>query len=121
MSAGGHFIWPPPGSSYWPLTMVNLQKAANADAIAARQLGPAEVDQFVHLVSVFIVGVLTQAIANEPDLERGHGRVTPLFPQVLALLPALYPPPPRQTDPTPADLPDRPTQPVTTTAPQTRP
>jgi len=81
------------------IEMVNLQKAAIADAIAAGQLGPAEVDQVVHLVSVFIVGVLSQAIANEPDLEWGHGRFTPLFPQLMALLPALYPPPPRQNRP----------------------
>jgi hypothetical protein len=79
--------------------MVHLQKAAIADAIAAGQLGPAEVDQVVYLVSVFVVGVLSQAIANEPDLEWGHGRFTPLFPQLMALLPALYPPPPRQDRP----------------------
>jgi AcrR family transcriptional regulator len=81
------------------IEMVSLQKAAIADAIAAGQLGPAEVDQVVHLVSVFIVGVISQAIANEPDLEWGHGRFTPLFPQLVALLPALYPPPPRQNRP----------------------
>jgi AcrR family transcriptional regulator len=72
--------------------MVNLQMAAVADAISARHLGPADVDQVVHLVSIFIVGILSQAIANEPDLEWGHGRFTPLFPQLMALLPALYPP-----------------------------
>jgi AcrR family transcriptional regulator len=76
------------------IEMVNLQKAAIADAIATGQLGPAEVDEVVQLVSVFIVGVLSQAIANEPDLEWGDGRFTPLFPKLLALLPALYPPPP---------------------------
>jgi AcrR family transcriptional regulator len=76
--------------------MVNLQKEAIAAAIAAGQLGPAEADQIVHLLSVFIVGVLSQAMANEPDLEWGHGRFTPFFPQLMTLLPALYPPPPRQ-------------------------
>jgi AcrR family transcriptional regulator len=76
--------------------MVNLQKEAIAAAIASGQLGPAEPDQVVHLLSVFIVGVLSQAMANEPDLEWGHGRFTPLLPQLMALLPALYPPPPRQ-------------------------
>jgi AcrR family transcriptional regulator len=81
------------------IEMVNLQKAAIADAIATGQLGPAAVDQVVHLVSVFIVGVLSQAIANEPDLEWGHGRFTPLFPQLMALLPALYPPAPRPNRP----------------------
>jgi len=74
------------------IEMVNLQKAAIADAITAGQLGPADVDQVVHLISVFIVGILSQAIANEPDLEWGHGRFTPLFPQLMALLPALCPP-----------------------------
>jgi AcrR family transcriptional regulator len=74
------------------IEMVNLQKAAVADAITAGQLGPADVDQVVHLLSVFIVGILSQAIANEPDLEWGHGRFTTLFPQLMNLLPALYPP-----------------------------
>ena len=55
------------------IEMLNMQKAAIAAAIAAGQLGPAELDQVVHLVSVFIVGVLSQAIANEPDLEWGQG------------------------------------------------
>jgi hypothetical protein len=73
--------------------MVSLQRAAVAEAITAGQLGPADVDQIVHLISVFIVGVLSQAIANEPDLEWGHGRFTPLLPKLMALLPALYPPP----------------------------
>src|ERR1700736_1573786 len=39
------------------IEMVNLQKAAIADAIAAGQLGPAKVDEVVELVSVFLVGV----------------------------------------------------------------
>ena len=64
-----------------------------------RTTRPAEVDQVVHLVSVFIVGVLSQAIANEPDLEWARGRFTPLFPQLMGLLPALYPPPPLQNRP----------------------
>ena len=90
---------PSPEAFAFSIEMANLQKAAIADAIAAGQLGPAEVDQVVHLVSVFIVGVLSQAIANEPDLEWGHGRFTPLLSQLMALLPALYPPPPRQKRP----------------------
>jgi len=90
---------PSPGAFAPSIEMVNLQKAAIADAIAAGQLGPAEVDQAVNLVSVLIVGVLSQAIANEPDVEWGRGRFTPLFPQLMALLPALYPPPPRQDRP----------------------
>ena len=87
----------PSPEAYAPsIEMVGLQKAAVADAIAAGQIGPAVVDQVVQLVSVLIVGVLSQAIANEPDLEWGHGRFTPLFSQLMAILPALYPPQPRQ-------------------------
>jgi AcrR family transcriptional regulator len=74
------------------IEMVDLQRAAVADAISGGQLGRADVDQVVHLISVFIVGVLSQAIANEPDLEWGHGRFTPLFTQLMGALPALYPP-----------------------------
>jgi hypothetical protein len=62
------------------IEVVDLQKAAIADAIAAGQLGPAEVDQVVHLVSVFIVGVLSQAIANEPGLEWATGASRRCFP-----------------------------------------
>jgi hypothetical protein len=82
---------PSPEAFAASIEMVDLQKAAIADAIAAGQLGPADVDQVVHLVSVFIVGVLSQAIANEPGLKWGRGRFTPLFPRLMALLPALYP------------------------------
>lgn len=87
---------PSPDAFAPSVEMVNLQKEAIAAAISDGQLGPAEADQVVHLLSVFIVGVLSQAMANEPDLEWGHGRFTPLFPQLMAVLPALYPPPPRQ-------------------------
>jgi AcrR family transcriptional regulator len=72
--------------------MVDLQRAAVADAIAAGQLGPTSVDDVVYLISMLINGAITQAIANEPDLAWGQGRFTPLFPQLLALVPALYPP-----------------------------
>lgn len=72
--------------------MVDVQRAAVADAIAARQLGATSVDDVVFLVSMLISGALTQAMANEPELEWGQGRFTPLFPQLLELLPALYPP-----------------------------
>jgi AcrR family transcriptional regulator len=76
--------------------MVNLQRAAITDAIASGQLGPADPDEAIDLISTFIVGVLSQAMANEPDLEWGHGRFTPLFPRLMTLIPALYPPPTRQ-------------------------
>jgi AcrR family transcriptional regulator len=71
--------------------MVNLQRAAIIDAIASGQLGPADPDEAVDLISTLIVGVLSQAMANEPDLEWGHGRFTPLFPRLMTLIPALYP------------------------------
>jgi len=53
-----------------------------AAALAAGQLGPdADSDDAVYLVSTLITGVLSQAIANEPDLPWGQGRFTPLLPQ----------------------------------------
>ena len=72
--------------------MVNLQRAAITDACASGQLGPADPDEAIDLISTFIVGVLSQAMANEPDLEWGRGRFTPLFPRLMDLIPALYPP-----------------------------
>jgi hypothetical protein len=45
----------------------------------------------VYLVSTLITGVLSQALANEPDLPWGQGRFTPLFPKLMDLLPAFYP------------------------------
>lgn len=71
--------------------MVELQRTAIAEAVRAGQLGPADSEEAVYLVSTFIVGVLSQAIANEPDLDWGQGRFTPLFPKLMAMLPALYP------------------------------
>jgi len=74
--------------------MVALQRAAMADAVAAGELGPgADSDEAVYLVSTLIVGVLSQAISNEPDLEWGQGRFTPTFPKLMKLLVAAYPPP----------------------------
>lgn len=72
--------------------MVALERAAISDAVAAGQLGPeAESEDAVYLVSVLISGVLTQAMANEPDLPWGRGRFTPVFPRLMSLLPAAYP------------------------------
>jgi hypothetical protein len=77
--------------------MAALQRAALADAVTAGQLGPgADSDEAVYLVSTMITGVLSQAIANEPDLPWGQGRFTPLFPKLLSLLAAAYPPAPAQ-------------------------
>ncbi len=74
--------------------MVDLQHAALVDAVTAGQLGPgAASDEAVFLVSTLIVGVLSQAFANEPDLQWGTGRFTPLLPKLMRLLVAAYPPP----------------------------
>ena len=74
------------------MEMVALQRAALADAVAAGQLGPeADSDEAVFLVSTLITGVLSQAMANEPDLEWGQGRFTPTFPKLMSLFAAAYP------------------------------
>jgi len=74
--------------------MVALQRAAMADAVRTGQLGPdADSDEAVCLVSTLIAGVLSQAMANEPDLEWGQGRFTPTFPKLMKLLVAAYPRP----------------------------
>lgn len=74
--------------------MVAIQRAAIADAVHAGQLGPeADSDEAVCLVSTLITGVLSQAMANEPDLEWGQGRFTPTFPKLMKLLVAAYPRP----------------------------
>jgi len=77
--------------------MVQLQRDAFADAVRAGELGP-DADSFepVYLVSTLITGVLSQAFANEPDLPWGEGRFTPVFPKLMQLLPALYPPRPKR-------------------------
>ena len=72
--------------------MVELQRGALADAVAAGQLGPeANREDAVYLVSILIVGVLSQAIANEPGLPWGEGRFTPNFDRLMRLLPAAFP------------------------------
>src|ERR1017187_10084433 len=76
--------------------MVAQQRAAMADAVAAGELGPeADSDEAIDLVSMLIVGVLSQAIANEPGLGWGEGRFTTQFPRLMKLLIAAYPPTPR--------------------------
>ena len=69
-----------------------LQRRALADAVAAGQLGPSANDEdAIYVVSTLIVGVLSQAIANEPDLPWGEGRFTPTFARLMRLLPAAFP------------------------------
>jgi AcrR family transcriptional regulator len=72
--------------------MVELQRSALADAVAAGQLGPdALADDAIFLVSTLIAGVLSQAMANEPELAWGQGRFTPMFPKLMRLLVAAFP------------------------------
>ena len=73
--------------------MVELQRRALADAVTAGQIGaPTATDDPVFLVSTLIVGVVSQAMANEPELPWGAGRFTPQFRRLMDLLPTLYPP-----------------------------
>lgn len=74
--------------------MVALQRAKLAEAVAAGDLGPgADSEEAVYLVSTLIIGVLSQAMANEPDLEWGMGRFTSTFPKLMLLFAAAYPMP----------------------------
>jgi AcrR family transcriptional regulator len=76
--------------------MVALQRSALADAVATGQLGPGgDSDEAVYILSIFITGVLSQAIANEPSLPWGTGRFTPLLRKLIDDLALIYPPPRR--------------------------
>jgi AcrR family transcriptional regulator len=84
---------PTPEAMEPSIEMVNLQRSALTDAVRAGELGPgADTDDAHYIVSILIKGVLTQALANEPDLPWGQGRFTPVFPKLMEMLPALYPP-----------------------------
>ncbi len=73
--------------------MVRLERQALADAAAAGQLGPgADSDEALWVTSVFVSGVIGQAMANEPGLPWGEGRFSPLLPKLLGTLADLYPP-----------------------------
>lgn len=75
--------------------MVAIQRAALADAVAAGQLGRGgDTEEALHVVSILITGVLSQTMANEPGVTWGEGRFTPLFPTLMGLLVAAYPPEP---------------------------
>jgi AcrR family transcriptional regulator len=84
---------PSPEAFAVSMEMVELQRGALADAVATGQLGPAaNKEGSIYLVSTLIVGVLSQAFANEPDLPWGEGRFTPLFATLMRLLPAAFSP-----------------------------
>jgi AcrR family transcriptional regulator len=73
--------------------MVRIQREALADAVLAGQLGAgADSDEAIWTTSVFISGVIGQALANEPGVPWGEGRFSPLLPKLLGTLTALYPP-----------------------------
>ena len=83
---------PSPEAFAVSVEMVELQRAALADAVAKGELGPAAREEgAIYLVSALIVGVLSQAIANEPELPWGEGRFTPMFPVLMRLLPTAFP------------------------------
>ena len=72
--------------------MVQLQRQALSDAVAAGKLGAdADSDEAVFVVSIFVSGLIGQAIANEPGLPWGRGRFSPLLPKLLGTLADLYP------------------------------
>jgi len=75
--------------------MVQLQRQALADAAPTGQLGAgADSDEALWVTSIFISGVIGQAMANEPGVPWGEGRFSPLLPKLLGTLAALYPPKP---------------------------
>lgn len=83
---------PSPEAFAVSVEMVELQRAALAGAVAKGELGPAAREEgAIYLVSALIVGVLSQAIANEPELPWGEGRFTPMFPVLMRLLPTAFP------------------------------
>ena len=84
---------PSPEAFAVSMEMVELQRAALADAVDNGELGPAANEESaIYLVSTLIAGVLGQAIANEPELPWGEGRFTSWFPTLMHLLPAAFPP-----------------------------
>jgi AcrR family transcriptional regulator len=88
---------PTPESMEPSFEMLRLQRAALTDAVHNGELGSeGDSDEAHFIVAILIKGVLTQALANEPELPWGEGRFTPMFPKLMQMLPALYPPsPPR--------------------------
>jgi AcrR family transcriptional regulator len=75
------------------IEMVALNRQGLADAVAAGELGPeADSDEGIAFLSIISSGTFSQAVANEPDLPWGEGRFSPLFPKLMGLLPAAYPP-----------------------------
>jgi AcrR family transcriptional regulator len=73
--------------------MVKVFRAGFADAVALGELGPgADSDEACWLMSTMLIGVISQAMANEPDLAWGEGRFTPLLSTLFDTFPTIYPP-----------------------------
>ena len=73
--------------------MVEIQRVALREAVAAGELdAAADSEEAIHLLSTLIVGVISQAMSNEPGLPWGEGRFSPVFPRLMALFAAGYPP-----------------------------
>lgn len=86
---------PTPEAMAPSIEMVQIQREALSDAVAAGQLGPTtDVDQALFMTSVMVSGVIGQSLANEPGVPWGKGRFSSLLPQLLSTLPTLYPPAP---------------------------
>lgn len=64
-----------------------------ADAVRLNHLGPgADSDEALRVAITQLAGAIVLSAANEPHLPWGEGRFSPLFPQLMQLLPTLYPP-----------------------------
>lgn len=73
--------------------MVTVFRAGFADAVKLGELGPgADSDEACWLMSTMLIGVISQAMANEPDLPWGKGRFTPLLSTLFDTFPTIYPP-----------------------------
>ncbi len=84
---------PTPEAMAPSLEMVRRQRQALADAAAAGELSPgADSDEALFLVSIFVSGLIGQALANEPGVPWGEGRFSPQFPKLRLVLTALYAP-----------------------------
>jgi AcrR family transcriptional regulator len=84
---------PSPESFAPSVEMVALNRQGLADAVAAGQLGPeADSEEGIAFLSIISSGTFSQSVANEPELPWGEGRFSPLFPKLMHLLPAAYPP-----------------------------
>ena len=58
-----------------------MQRIQLANAVAMGQVGAAaDSDEALYLLSMLITGVMSQAMANEPDVAWGEGRFTPCSP-----------------------------------------